>query len=131
MRYAGHLIVDVPGGEHRQHERTKLLDELAVAKGEFARRADREFDAAPHAARLRPLGVRLGARRNQGIEGQIRLCEFVRTSVAPRTDAGPGLRIRTGTGGDQQYLDLVSKAVAGVCGRKAHEPKSVLMFLPD
>jgi len=67
MGDAGRMIVDIPRGEHRQYERTKLLDEFAVAGGEFARRADREINGVPHAAGARP--VRVWGRRHQGIEG--------------------------------------------------------------
>ena len=113
MGDAGRMTIDVSRGEHRQQQRTKLLDELTVAAAEFPWRADREFDRAPGAAYRRAVGTRACARRHQGIKGQIRLGKFVGPSPTPRADAGPGLRIRTRSGGDQQYFNLVGKPIAG------------------
>src|ERR1700722_20688858 len=48
VRYAGHLVVDIAGDEHRQQRVTKLLHQLTITGLQFEWVARRQLDMAPH-----------------------------------------------------------------------------------
>ena len=125
------MIVDVTDCKHRQYQRAKLLDELAVTEGEFAWRTSGDCHGAPRAHDLPAVCDFGGVCRHQCVESQIRLRKPVRPSIA--AGAGPGLRlrVRARSRGDEQHSELVGKTVARVRGRKAQKSKSVVMFLSD
>src|ERR1700722_14905187 len=124
------MIVDVADCQHRQYQRAKLLDELAVTEGEFARRTSGDCHGAPRAHDLLTVCNLGRACRHQGVESQVRLWKLVRPSIAAGAGPGSRLRVRARSRGDEQHSELVGKTVARVRGRKAQKSEGVFMFLP-
>src|ERR1700722_3581016 len=130
IRNAGHSIIDVARGKHRQHLIAKLFYEFAVAETHLTRRTICKGYGAPHTidrwARVLPI-----SNRGKRIEPKSRPRQFVRSSESSNARTRDRLGICTRARRDQQHSELARKTVARIGRREPKVLKAVFVLLPD